>query len=547
MKNNRKYKILDNSIILLLSISVVIFILLPFVSVFKEALIIEDKLDLSFFINTIKSNIDLLKNTLKLGLLTSILSLIASSILSVYIYLSSERAKKIFLILLLITLISPPFVTSLSFINLFGRRGLISYRLLGLRLNPYGLYGIVFMQVISDLSLNSLLLYSSLKNIDHQIIDSARSLGASTTYIIKDILLPGLGAGIGACAVLSFFRAISDFSTPTIIGGSYNVLASESYFAVIAQGDLKRAAALNLLMLIPSILVYAIYIKKSASASLSSISISDQAPIKRAGLLYNVIRLIAGILMFILAALYFTIILSSFTKMELGNLTFSLQNFVDTKPYINGTLIRSIGYSLIAATVGSFVGLLIGYYLKIRRIKFMKFVDFSASLPYIIPGTFFGLGYLLFFKNPPIQITGTALIVILNVTFKQLPFSSKVSNAAMEGINSDILNSIRDLGGSHFHEIKDAILPLSKDALGVSFINAFRSTMTTIGSIIFLVYPSRKLLTLVMFDAIASGKYQVGSVIALLIIVTCLIFYAIYYLIARRNDVFTSKKSDKNL
>lgn len=518
MENNRKYKILDYSIILLLLVSVLLFILLPFLAVFKEAFIFDKKIDLSFFLSTVKENTNLLINSLKLGLLTAILSVISSSILSLYIYLSSDRAKKIFLILLLITLISPPFVTSLSFINLFGRRGLISYKLLGLRLNPYGLYGIVFMQVISDLSLNSLLLYSSLKNIDRKIIDSARSLGASTTDIIKDILVPALSSGIGACAILSFFRAISDFSTPAIIGGSFNVLATESYFSVITQGDLKKAAALNLLMLSPSILVYAIYIKRESSVSLSSISRTEEASIIRRGLLYNIIKIISFVLIFILASLYFTIILSSFTKMDMGKLTLTFQNFVDTKPYIDGTLIRSIGYSLIAAIVGSILGLLIGYYLKIRKIRLMKFVDFSASLPYIIPGTFFGLGYLLFFKNPPLQLTGTALIVILNVTFKQLPFSSKIGNSAMENINSDILNSIRDLGGGHIYEIKDAIMPLSKDSLAVSFVNAFRATMTTIGSIIFLVYPSRKLLTLVMFDAIASGKYQVGSVIALIII-----------------------------
>ena len=112
--------------------------------------------------------------------------------------------------------------------------------------------------------------------------------------------------------------------------------------------------------------------------------------------------------------------------------------------------------------------------------------------------------------------------------------------AAMDSINPDTLNSIRDLGGTRFDEIKDAIIPLSRDALSVSFVNAFTTTMTTIGSIIFLIYPGQKVLTLVMFDVIQSAKYNVGSVIAVFIIVICLTVNGLYRLYMRRKNVFRS-------
>jgi len=112
--------------------------------------------------------------------------------------------------------------------------------------------------------------------------------------------------------------------------------------------------------------------------------------------------------------------------------------------------------------------------------------------------------------------------------------------AAMEGISTDTLNSIRDLGGSRVDEIKDAVIPLSREALSVSFVNAFTTTMTTIGSIIFLIYPGQKVLTLVMFDVIQSAKYNVGAVIALLIIVICLTVNGLYRLWMRRTNVSRS-------
>jgi len=199
-------------------------------------------------------------------------------------------------------------------------------------------------------------------------------------------------------------------------------------------------------------------------------------------------------------------------------------DFLNAKKYMNDAMLRSIVYSLISALFGTFIGMLIGYYLIIKNSKFMKIIDLISNMPYIIPGTFFGLGYLLYFKAPPIMITGTSIIVVLNVLFKQLPFSSRVGNTAMKSIDTDVINSLRDLGANTFYEIKDGIIPNIKPSLRISLINSFTTTMTTVGSIIFLVYPGKKLLTLVMFDVINSGKYGQGSVISLMIMIICIIF-----------------------
>lgn len=115
----------------------------------------------------------------------------------------------------------------------------------------------------------------------------------------------------------------------------------------------------------------------------------------------------------------------------------------------------------------------------------------------------------------------------------------------MKSVDPGIVNSIRDLGGNTFYEIKDGIIPNIKASIRISLINSFVTTMTTVGSIIFLVYPGKKLMTLVMFDVINSGKYNEGSVIALLIMIICLLFTLAINLLFRQsqnklrfNDVF---------
>lgn len=332
--------------------------------------------------------------------------------------------------------------------------------------------------------------------------------------------------GLKAVGLLSFFRSLSDFGTPAIIGGRFFVLSLESYFEVIANGNLSKAAAMNVVILLPTLLIYLLFSKDINSTSLAqhNRSRSNQVDLKKSGLVYYLVSILAIFFILWILSLYGSIILTAFSKMKLGELVFTLDNFRETKFFIGDVVYRSIAYSLISAVGGSLLGLLIGYYLIIRKNKFMKVIDLIANLPYIIPGTFFGLGYLLFFRSPPIAITGTSAIVVLNVLFKQLPFSTRVQNAAMKDVDSNTLNSIRDLGGSYVNELVDGVLPMTKSAIMVTMINAFTTTMTTVGTIIFLVYPGRKVLTLVMFDVIQSGKYNIGSVIAFYIILICLAF-----------------------
>lgn len=531
-------KILDSlDKILMISIlaSVVIFILYPFISVFSTSLMENGSIDLSYF-SFVKKESYLIKNSITTGIYTTILSTLFSIMIAVYSYTSRDRVKKIILGILMLTIISPPFVTSLSYIRLFGRRGIISYGLLGLSISPYGQLGIVLMQSLGFTSMNAILLIGYLNQLDKTLIESARSLGAKTTDIIKDIFLPLMRPAITVVMLLSFIRSLADFSTPRIIGGAFNVLATEAYLSVIAKGDIRRAATISVILFIPAIIVFILYMTKFQTVAMSQhgTSSGEGVSIKREGLLYNLMKIGAIFFLVWIIMQYASIIMSAFTDMYKGKMYFTLDHFRESKISVMDTFPRTIFVSLVAGIVSSVIGIILEYYAFIRNYKSMKIIDFIATMPYIVPGTFFGIGYILAFNKPPLKLTGTLLIVILNVTFRQLPFASKVGYSTLTQINRDTINSVKDLGGHDLHVIKDIILPLSKSGLYISFVNGFTSTMTTIGSIIFLIYPKQKLATMIMFDVIESGKYGVGSVIAFLIILTCLMVNGLYFFLLSR-------------
>lgn len=526
---------LDKILVFSIVLSILIFILYPFISVFKTSLMEDGSLDLSY-LSFIREEGYLIRNSLTTGIYTTILSSLFAIMIAVYSYTSTERVKKVILAILMLTIISPPFVSSLSYIKLFGRRGFISHGLLGLSISPYGQLGIVLMQSLGFTSMNAILLIGYLNQLDKSLIESARSLGAGTSHIIRDIILPLMKPAIRVVMLLSFIRSLADFSTPRIIGGSFNVLATEAYLSVIAKGDIRRAATISLILFIPAIIVFVLYMKRFQSLSMEhhGTSSGEGVNIKREGYLYNLIRL--GALFFLIWILiqYTSIILSAFTDIYQGKIYFTLEHFREGRGNILDTFPRTIFVALIAGLVSGAMGLILEYYAFMRDYKIVKLADFIATMPYIVPGTFFGIGYILAFNRPPLELTGTLLIVILNVIFRQLPFASKVAYSTLSQINRDTINSAKDLGGHNLHVLKDVIFPLSKSGLYISFVNGFTSTMTTIGSIIFLIYPGQKLATMIMFDVIESGKYGIGSAIAFLIIVSCLMVNGLYYFLLWR-------------
>ena len=260
---------------------------------------------------------------------------------------------------------------------------------------------------------------------------------------------------------------------------------------------------------------------------------------KKRGLYYLVLALALFFILWLIIQ-YVAIFSSAITDKYKGEVYFTLQNIKDTIPHIRDSFVRSIIYSLVAGFFASLIGLVLSFYSYILKSKFIRVIDFISNMPYIVPGTFFGLGYVFAFNEEPLKLTGTVIIVILNLIFRQIPMSLRVIQSSMTQIEKATLNSAKDLGAHNLFILKDMVLPMSYPGLFLSFTNAFISSMTTIGSIIFLVYPSRKLATFVLFDLVSSGKYKVASVLSCVIIIACLSVSLLSHRIFNRSSKYVS-------
>ena len=101
-------------IYLLMAASVLIFILWPTVCILKGSVYFDGAFSLEHYRNLLVINRTLLKNSLVVGFWTTILALFIGVCCALYITHTSFKAKKALVMVLLLTMISPPFVSSLA-------------------------------------------------------------------------------------------------------------------------------------------------------------------------------------------------------------------------------------------------------------------------------------------------------------------------------------------------------------------------------------------------------------------------------------------------
>ena len=518
--------ITEKSILLLIVISLLVFILYPIVMVISTSVYQNGVFTFNNYKNLLSTgNLKLIKNSLFVSTLSSIFGTFFALCITIFTYLQNEKIKRIIYQSLMLTMISPPFVSALALIMLFGRRGLITHTLLGLSVNPYGWQGIVLLQTIGHISFASIMLISTLDSIDRRQILASRDLGASPMETLINIILPASFPGIMSVLFLQFTMNLADFGTPIIIGGKFKVLATEAYMTIFSAIDLGKAAAISVLLIPPAVIAFYFYRRNMAKTDNSAEGVKSVGGENYEFNLPPIIKFLLSLVtvtFFILMFLkYANIFLSAVSINNSGKLVFTLRHFYEVKLEYMAPLYRSIVLAVSSGIISSVLGILLSYYINRRKIPMMKYMEFIASLPYIIPGIFFGLGYILAFKNKPLLLTGTTAIVILNCTFRHISVANKAANAAFTTIDMKIEDAARDLGASRIRILNSIIFPLLKPAFLSSFINTFTACMTTVGAIIFLVSPRNLVSSIVMFKQISDGQYGLGAVMAsFLIIIT---------------------------
>ncbi len=501
----------------------------PLFSVLREAVVSEGGFDPEPVTRVLTNPVtrQIVVNTLVMGALSGIgATLLGFSLALTAARVTRGRTRTALHYTAMLPLIAPPFALALSTIFLFGRQGLITKQLLGLEVSPYGLGGLLFVQVITFSPVAYLIFDSLVRQLDPALEEAALNLGASRTRILRTVIVPLLRPGFAGAFLIIFVESLADLANPLLIGGDYNVLASSVYLAIIGEYDTRKAVGFAVVLLFPSLIAFfaqRIWVGEgnvvtvTGKPSTGRVQIFD--PVVALPLI--AISLVTGALVL---ALYGAVIAGAFTKLLGINNTLTLDNFrfvlqgIGTKAMTDTTLL-----SAIAAPIAAFTGLLVAYLVVRTRVPGRAAFDYVLMLGAAAPGIVLGLGILLAFNHPPLLLSGTAAVFVIAFTARTAPVALRGCTAALMQIDPSLEHASANLGAGALTTFRRITLPLVRRAVLSGVIYSFTRNMTTLSTIALLVSPNWRIMTAQILNEIDSQRLGSGAAYSTILIAIVLL------------------------
>ena len=471
-------------------------------------------------------------NTLILGALTGLGSLLIGLLFAyvdVYVHIRSRATKKLFDVVSLLPVVSPPFVLSLSMMLLFGRSGLITRKLLGIYdSNIYGLWGIVIVQTLTFFPVVYLMLKGLLKNIDPSMEEAARDMGASRWKVFTSVTLPLLLPGLGNAFLVTFIESVADFANPMIIGGSYDTLATTIYLRITGGTyDINGASAMAVVLLGLTLILFLIQkyvLEKKTAATLTGKASRGRMLVEDNSVRYPLSILCVTVSVFVIL-MYIAVPFGALFKLWGRDYSLSFKWF--EQMFREGgwkAFQDSFVLSVISAPVTALLSMIISYLVVKRKFKTKGFIEFVSMLAMAVPGTVLGVGFIRGFAGGVFRtgflqgIYGTGLILVIVFVVRSLPVGTRSGISALRQIDKSIEESAYDMGAGSGKVFMTVTLPLIKDSFFSGLVTTFVRSITAISAVILLVTPRFLLITCRINEYAEKGEYGVACAYATILI-----------------------------
>ena len=517
-------------------IILILFCILPVVRLFLATITSQEgRLDLRNVehIMTSTNFFTSLGHSLLLGITVAVISTLVGYVFAYAVTRTNMRGKRFFHFMAMLPILSPPFVISLAMILLFGRSGVITKTLLGIRNNNvYGFPSLLIVQTLALFPLAYLNLKGVLESIDGSVEDASRSLGASRMKVFTSVTLPLSMPGIFSALLIVFAKSISDFGNRQVLAGDFSVLSVDAYMQITGLYDLKTGAFMALSILLPALLAF--FIQKYWVARKSFVTITGKpvGNIQKIRERHIVIPLFifCFVITVIVLMLYGTVVWISLVKTWGVDMSLSLKNYQFVFKRGINAMKDTLLLAFIATPITAVLGLVISFLLVRKQFYGKKIMEVASMIPFAVPGIALGIGYILSFNTPPILLTGTAGIIVAALVFRTLSVGVEAGSNSLRAVDASIEEASAVLGANNLTTFTRISLPLMRSALFSGLLNAFVRSMTSVSAVIFLVSVNWNLLTVSIMSEIEGSRLGVASaycVVLMVIVVIALLILEI--------------------
>lgn len=487
-----------------------------------------------------------LKNSFKV---TIVATLIAATLGLLMAYITRQvkiAGSKWLNILIVVSYLSPPFIGAYAWIQLLGRSGFITQiinRLFGIEFQGiYGFAGIVLVFSLQSFPLVYMYVCGALENLDNSLNEAAESLGANNFQRITGIILPLVLPTVLASSLLVFMRVFSDFGTPMLIGEGYRTFPVVLYNQFMGEvtNDSYFAAALCVIIMAITLVFFFLqrWVARKHTYSMSALKPMQPRTPKR---LPHILCHVFVYLVVLLALLpQITVIATSFMKESTPGIftgEFSLINYQTIFSKNRLVLSNTYLYGLAAIALVVVFGIMISYLAVRKRSALTSTVDTLTMLPYIIPGSVLGIAFLYAFAKPPLALTGTAMIIIISLTVRRMPYTIRSSTAIIGQISPSIEEASISLGASELRSFGEITVPMMLPGVLSGAIMSWVTVISELSSSIMLYRASTQTLTVSIYTEVIRDCFGNAAAYSTVLTVTSVLSLLLFFKLTGRKDI----------
>jgi iron(III) transport system permease protein len=437
------------------------------------------------------------------------------------------RWKRLLRVLTILPIITPPFVIGLAIILLFGRAGAFTTLLSDVFDIPrsrwiYGLPGVLLSQLLAFAPIAFMVLIGVVQGVAPSLEEASETLGASRWTSFRRVTWPLIRPGVANAFLLSFVESMADFGNPLVLGGNYEVLSTKVFFAVVgASHDPGQAAVLAIVLL--AFTLGAFYAQQRWLGRRVYTTVTGKGdsgiPIPLPAGVRGACHAVAILWTVLTLTIYTTIFLGGFVRALGRDYTLTLEHYrtgfsAEWGPHgllLTGSawdsLWTTLGVSVVSAPLTAAIGLVTAYLLTRQRFAGQRLFEFGTMLSFAIPGTVVGVSYILAFNVPPVELTGTALILVICFVFRNMPVGVRAGMATLAQIDKSLDEASLTLGARTGTTLRRVVLPLLKPAMVTALVYSFVRAMTAVSAVIFLVSAQHNMATAYIVGRAEAGEF----------------------------------------
>ena len=496
-------------------------------------------------------------NSLFLAILVGVLTTVLGLVFALVVTRSGFRYKRALRALTVLPIITPPFVIGLALILLFGLSGSVTQffaELFGIQPTRwlYGMPGVLIAQTLAFTPIAFLVLIGVVEGVSPSMEEAAQTLRANRWQTFRTVSLPLMRPGLANAFLLGFIESMADFGNPLVLGGNFDVLSTEIFFAIVgAQYDQGRAAVLAMVLLFFTLSAFyaqRMWLGKKSYTTVSGKGDAGVHPLMPNGLAVPVF-IAAGVWGMFTIIVYGMILYGSVVEL------WGVNNSLTFKHYITAFSVRieesgirwtgaawdsfwtTIYIAAAAAPLTAIVGLITAYLLTRQTFAGKNAFEFGTMLSFAIPGTVIGVSYILAFNVPPIEITGTGIILIISFIFRNMPVGVRAGIASMSQLDKSLDESSLTLGANSWQTFRRVILPLLRPAILAALVYSFVRAMTAISAVIFLVSAEYDMATSYIIGRVENNDYGLAIAYSTTLIVVMLAAVGLLQILVGRTKI----------